>query len=341
MAFELRLTFSGLTALVPNKKASDPKPAQEYLVVMPDLKAGKRLVLKDKQSVSVAPHQALLLVNAQAIRPGTTKDVRLRFRDPQKTSDDKNSELLYELDRELLEIGSGAAQKLEVRSQNLPGEVPEIPDQYHDIKWVPPIDKCHDDGVPLKKNLFDPQTLRPQGALACVVRLDRGKLEVNDVYQGQNEKKQLKPVHYEFRKAVPKPDSVRLRQALAKGFRLRVNVGDDSAQLLLTDHKGNPKKIIVGPYKDCPMVDGVPLIEVKIFNQEMEEVFGFVNPSNIAPFDPNLPPLGDTDFAIFYWLSPVWDTLTIDDLVLPYLASEGGGGSPKPCEPPIFPGTEG
>lgn len=331
MAFELRLTFLGLTALVPNKKVSDTKEAEEWLVVMPDLKAGKRLPLKEKQSVSIAPHQAVLSVNAQAIRPGTTKDVRLRFRDPKKASKDEQSELLFELNREVLKIGSGT-QGLQVLSNNPLDDIPKTPDQRKDLKWVPPIDKCHDEGVPFKSSLIDPVTLRPDGSLACVVRLDRGLLEVNDVYQGNDKL----PVHYEFRKASAKQGDARLRQALAKGFRLGVNVGGDTARLILTDHKGNDRQIVVGP------VAGASLVEVKVFNQEMEAILGFgADSGNTDPVDPELPPLGDTDFAVFYWLSPIWDTLTIDDLVLPYLASGGGGGSPKPCEPPVFPGIEG
>lgn len=353
MALELRLTFSGLTALVPRKEASDPNPAQEWLVVMPALKGGDHLQLpKGGQEFSIAPHQALLMANAQAVRlrenEGTTKPIRLQLRDPKSAPNDEQSDLLFEINREVLEIGSGL-KGLQVKSGTVAKETPNLqaPDQLHDIKWVPPINACLTTGVPLNRNLFDPNSLRPSSSLAGVVRLDRGVLETIGVHEGLNKAKQVAPVPYEFRritsKGAPKGEpevKPPLRQALAKGFRLRVRVQEEEASLILTDHLGNETRLVVGAYKGCPVnEDGEPIVEVKVFNQELEDILGFATAPQTS--DEAKVDTGDTDFVIFYKLSPVWKTPNIKDLVIPYNASNGGGGSNKPCEPPQFPGIGG
>jgi hypothetical protein len=332
MAFELRLTFSGLTALLPRKEAGKKDPATEWLVVMPALRKGELLKLeKGKREFSIAPHQAVLLANARAVREeSTTKLVRLRIRDPRTEPDDKQSDLLFQLDREVVKIATGAPG-LQVRSSAPPAlEIPDVgnPDQLHDIKWVPPIDECNDGGVPFDRSLFDPEKLTPDKRLAAVVLLDRGRLETTDVHRGSKNK----PVPYEFRKTSPE-GPLRFRQALSTEFRLRVRVDGDEARLELTDHGGNKKQLVVKPYLGCPTnEDNEPYVEVKVYNRELEEILGLA-------VDPNLPERGDTDFVIFYRLSPVWNGLSDDDVALPYRKGEGGGGRTKPCEPPIYPGV--
>jgi hypothetical protein len=334
MAFELRLTFSGLTALVPNKKVSDPKPAKEWLVAMPALQEGSPLKL-GKKSFPIVPHQPVVVVNAKAKKQGTTKQERLRFKDTRSSSSDEY--IIFQLDREVLEIDPGTHSEgpgLQVRSNNPTNQaLLQNPDHHrHDIKWVPSINACHNKGVSFKKSLINSVTLRPSATLAGVVRLNQGQLEVNEVFRGNDA---AKPAFYEFRKITSPPGKFRFRQALAKGFRLRVNVAGNTAGLTLKDDSGNPKRLIVGPYDD------VSVVEVKIFNQELEEILGF-GAGPTAHVDPSLVGKGDTDFAIFYALSPIWNTLDANpnDLVLPYLADSGGGGSAKPCEPPVFPGIE-
>jgi hypothetical protein len=112
---------------------------------------------------------------------------------------------------------------------------------------------------------------------------------------------------------------------------------EETASLILTDHLGNETSLVVGAYPGCGVNENnEPLVEVKIFNEELEEILGLGTASKTPD-----PTKGDTDFVIFYKLSPAWATLDISDLVLPYLDSKGGGGSSKPCEPPQYPGMGG
>jgi hypothetical protein len=336
MAFELRLTFSGLTALVPNRKVSDPNPAKEWLVAMPALEKG-RPIKRGNKSFSIPPHQAVMVMNVQAKKAGTTKRERLWFRDAAA----ENS--LFQLNREVLEIDPGThsgGPGLRVRSNNpTDQDLAQNPDHQHDIKWVVPINDCHNNGVPFKSGLINPTTLRPSNSLAGVVRLDQGRLESREVFRGNLA---AQPSFYQFRKISSPPGTFRFRQPLAKGFRLRVSVAGDTAGLTLTDNSGNRKRLVVGPYPGCPVEEGVAIVEVKIFNQELEDIMGF-GPNPNDPVDASLVRQGDTDFVIFYSLSPLWGTFNTNpnDLVLPYLEDEGGGGSAKPCEPPVFPGMEG
>lgn len=332
MAFELRLTFSGLTALVPHKEAVDEHAvATEWLVVMPDLKKGE-IIKKGNREFSIAPHQAALVVNARAVREGdTTKKPRLRFRNPGTEPKDDQSSLLYPLNREVLEVASGNTG-LHVRSTTQVANAPDvnIPDQLHDIKWLPPIDECDDGGVPLDRRFVNPVKPLPTNRLAGVARLDRGVLETADVHRGLGQQ----PVLYEFRKG-SKTGPLRFEQALANTFRLRIPVDGFEASLNLTDRQKNVKVLSVGPYPDCPKnEEGVPYVEVKVVNRELEEILGM-------GVDPNLPQQGDTDFVIFYRLSPVWANLSADDVALPYRKGGGGGGRSKPCEPPTYPGLGG
>jgi hypothetical protein len=151
-------------------------------------------------------------------------------------------------------------------------------------------------------------------------------------------------VPYKFRKITwkktsedPSKDEFRFQQALAQGFHLRVRVQEEKASLILTDHLGNKTRLVVGAYPGCPVNENnEPIVEVKVFNLELEEILGLGG----APKTPDTT-RGDTDFVIFYKLSPAWDKLDIKDLVIPYNASDGGGGSNKPCEPPQYPGIGG
>lgn len=329
MTFELRLTFSGLTPLLPHKNATDNGAAPEWLVVIPALEKGE-LLKKGGRQFSIAPHQAVLMAKARAVREGaTTKKARLRFRHPGTDPKDDQSDLLFPLNREVLEITSGTSG-LRVRSTALVAEAPDIniPDQIHDIKWLPPIDKCADGGVPFDRRFVNPVKPLPTNRLAGVVRLDRGILETTDVHRGL----QNKPVLYEFRRG-SNDGTLRFQQALANSFRLRVRVDGFEARLNLTDRQGNVKVLSVGPYPDCPKnEDGEPFVEVKVFNRELEEILGMA-------VDPNLPEQGDTDFVIFYRLSPVWKSLDANDIALPYRQGGGGGGRTKPCEPSMYPGV--
>ena len=101
MSFELRLSFSGLTALVPRKNVIDSTPASEWLVVMPSLERGATAQKEDRTFV-IQPHQPVLLADSRAVRPGTTRHARLQLTQPGGGP----SDLLYQLDRELVEIGA-------------------------------------------------------------------------------------------------------------------------------------------------------------------------------------------------------------------------------------------
>lgn len=339
MAFELRLTFKGLTALVPRKDASDPSdPSKtpEWLVVMPALQGGDYLS-KGNRNFTIAPHQAVLLANDQAVRTGkTTKPVRLQFRDPSSAPNGAHSDLLFQISREVVEINSGTPG-LQVRSDVKDGaETPELdqPNQLQDIKWVPSIDKCRDAGVPFNRKLLDLKTLRPiDDSLAGVVRLDRGFLETSGIHLGSDDKGNVKAASYEFRQGSSK-GKVRFRQPLAKGFQLRLEVPDETASLTFRDKLGNETFVVVGAYAGCPVNEkNELLVEVRVFNLELEEILGLGAPPKVPR-----PELGDEDFVIFYKLSSAWEDLTAKDLVLPYLADKEGGGSAKLCEPPQYPG---
>ncbi|MEA2560538.1 MAG: hypothetical protein QOH06_2042 [Acidobacteriota bacterium] len=327
MSFELRLSFSGLTALVPRKDVDDPTPADEWLVVMPALERGATIQKADRR-FSIPPHQAVLMADSRAVRPNSTKDARLQLTQPVGGQ----SDLLFQLDREILEIDSGAAPAFAVRSNGLLGELPNVgnPDELHDIKWVPAIDRCAVGGVPLHRDLLDQDTLRPSNSLAGVVRLDRGTLETTDVHRDVNNH----PVPYEFRRSSNAGD-ILFQQALARSFRLRVPVEQEQTMLTLTDSNGDRKQLVVGTYDGCPTNEsGERVIEVRVFNRELEQILGFGVP-------PGSPTQGDTDFVIFYRLSPVWNAMGPDDVALPYRGGTGGGGSARPCEPPVYPGFGG
>jgi hypothetical protein len=357
MSFELRLTFWGLTALLPWKKAGEPdKPNQEYLVVMPSLEKGETLekgkTLEEKRHFAIRPHQAVLVTKARAVQPSSTKKARLRiwsskqdgkqdeqdlsFQLNQKDLPEDESELLFQLDREILKIDSGNPG-LKLRSSGTTKEVPDVknPDELHDIRWVPPIDECAKGSVPFNKSYVDPDNLRPDERVAGVVLLDRGRLETTDVHRKLNGD----PVPYEFRKRPANgadPDPEPHRQALATGFRLRVTVDKETASLVLKDHKGNPKHLVVGPYTDCPKnEDGEPIVEVKVFNREMDQILGLGVAFDLPAGEEDP---GDTDFVIFYRLSSKWDSIGPNDVALPFRKGNGGGGDRRPCEPPTYPG---
>lgn len=316
MSIELHLTFVGLTALVPRKDKSDPNEAREWLVVIPSLATGETLTKGDR-TFTIQPHQAVLMANALAVRNSTTKRARLRIED----SENGRSDALFQLEHEALTIDSGTPGLL--RSNGATGTVPLQPHELHDMKWVPPIHVSFD------RSLLDPVTLQPEDALAGVVLLDRGTLETVDVHRklGTNE-----PVSFQFRRGDGTPV---WEQALANGFRLRVPVDQDEATLVLTDENGDPKRLVVGVYEGCPRNgQNVPIVEVQVFNRELEHILGFGAP-DLAEVEADL---ADTDFALFYSLSPEWGGLSANDLVLPYNTQGGGGADRKPCEPPTFSG---
>ena len=320
MAFELRLTFSGLTGLVPNKDIGDSKPAEEWLVVLPALRNGHYLE-KGNRKFSIAPHQPVLVVDERAVRPAKSeeeKKPRLRFGDLRNGA--KGDRLLFELDRELVEIQSGV-KGLQVNEANLAKKAaPQSPDELHDIKWVPPIDECVTGGLPFDRKLLGEDD-RPTDRLAGVVRLDRGLLEVTDVHRDTKKK----PALYDFQG--PADKKPRFTQAIATSFRLRVPVDDDQAVLVFTDVDGEEKRLVVGPYEEKP-------VEIEVFNLELEKILRLAGGAT----DAGTTEMGDTDFAIFYELSPRWKDLIPNELALPYLVKPGGGGSGRPCEPPKFAG---
>lgn len=326
MSIELRLTFSGLTALVPRKKADSSATAGEWLVVMPSLEGGETIE-KGNRRFSIPPHQAVLLADARAVKPGSTKERFLELARP----GDAHSRLLYRLDREVLEIASGKPG-FSVRSGNFNKTLPDISiaGELHDIRWVPPLDECAQGPIPFDKGLLNQETLRPSDRLAGVVRLDRGVLETTDVHRDDDQK----PLPFEFRKA---SGTLLHQQALAKTFRLRVPVEQDEARLILTDSKGNESSLVVGGYKDCPTNEkGEQCVEVEVFNRELERVMGFEIPPNLAA---EAEKHGDTDFVIFYRLSSMWEKLDADDVALPRRGGPGGGGgASRPCEPPQYTG---
>ena len=328
MSIELRLTFSGLTALVPRKNANNPDPAEEWLVVMPSLEGGETIE-KGNRRFSIPPHQAVLLVDARAVKPGSTKERLLELSRP----GDAHSRLLYRLNREVLEIASGKPG-FSVRSSGFTKELPEvsIADELHDIRWVPPLDECAQGPIPLDRSLLNLETLRPSNRLAGVVRLDRGVLETTDVHRDDDKK----PLPFEFRKGSATGEVLH-RQALAKTFRLRVPVEQDQARLILTDSNGNESSLVVGRYETCPTNEkGEPYVEVEVFNRELERVMGFEIPPNLAA---EAEKHGDTDFVIFYCLSPKWEKLEAGDVALPHRGGPGGGGgASRPCEPPQYTG---
>ena len=339
MAFELRLTFFGLTGLVPNKKAGTPGDPKEWLVVLPALPKGEVLDFEDHQlsgpdtdpKISIAPHQAALVVNAQAVKGTPTKKARLQFRDPNKATD-AESDLLFLLNREAVEIEvSTSPDPFEARSDALVGDpiVPaqNDPTQLHNLKWLPQIDRGFPDlqgGVPFNRKLFDPDTLIPTSSrLAAVVRLNQGTLETSEVYRNAEDNL---PVSYEFRRL--SGEKV-FEQALASSFRLRVKVQDETAKLVLTNPNiPDPQHLVVGPYSGSEEKD---VVEIKVYNRELEEILGFGD--NFLR-EEEVP---DHDFLIFYELSSVWSTLKAADLVAPQ-GGKGGGGRSKPCEPPAYAG---
>lgn len=326
MSIELQLTFSGLTALVPRKEANSSATAEEWLVVMPSLGGGE-ILEKGNRRFSIPPHQAVFLADARAVRPASTKERFLELTRP----GDAHSHFLYRLNREVLEISSGTAG-FSVRSGNFDKTLPDvdIADELHDIRWVPPLDKCAQGPVPFDKSLLNLETLRPSQRLAGVVRLDRGVLETTDVHRDDD----AQALPFEFPKVNGGPPH---QQALAKTFRLRVPVDQDEARLILTDSHGNESTLIVGGYTDCPTNEkGEQRVEVEIFNRELERVMGFEVPPNLAA---EADDHGDTDFVIFYCLSPMWAKLDDDDVALPRRGGPGGGGgASRPCEPPQYTG---
>ncbi|MFL6199712.1 MAG: hypothetical protein ACJ76J_11075, partial [Thermoanaerobaculia bacterium] len=288
---------------------------------------GGEVVEKGDRRFTIPPHQAVLVVDARAVR-GSTKEHRLEVTRP----GDAHSHRLFQLDREVLEIGSGEPG-FSVRSNGFTGPLPNIsvPDELHDIRWVPPLDKCAQGPIPFDEHLLDLDTLRPLNRLAAVVRLDRGRLETTDVHRDDHDQ----PLPFEFQSS-----SGIHRQALARTFRLRVPVEQDEATLILTDADGNDRSLVVGRHEGClPNEEGEPVVELEVFNRELERVLGLEMPPNLLL---QAAQQEDTDFVIFYRLSPRWNALSPDDMALPRRGGPGGGGgSARPCEPPQYTGFGG
>jgi hypothetical protein len=210
--------------------------------MMPALKGGDILQLPTEgpngRSFPIAPHQAMLRVNEQAVKVGTTKPTFLRrFPSPQ----DNSSYLFFSLDQELLEVDSGVPG-LQLAPASQAADFPnlQVPDQVHDLKWVPPMDECLNIPVRFNKQLLNPQTLLPSRSLAGIVKLDRGLLETRDVHKGTDHESNTVPVPYKFRKI--NDGTLRFRRALADGFHARNIMVEGNATLSLKDHQGNQKK---------------------------------------------------------------------------------------------------
>lgn len=295
MSWTLKLDFLGLTGLVPLEDG-------RWLVAFPNLRRGS---IPGELPHDVVSHQALVAVSPDHVHPTST------VTPPRLTawSESEGRRNIYELNRHHLRLSGAGDAVTEIRDGG-----------DNDLSWVPSLKEMHPKAGSFDGSLLTDwfgELVAPSSKLAATVLLDRGRL---------GSRRRLREDGgvslYEFRHSKDHEPVLEEARPMADGFRLSLDVEDDTAALVFGNSDGDENELVLYP-------NGQAEVTVDLHNEELEDVLGFDT-------DPIAPNLGDIDFAVFYSLCADWPELKSGELPIPFRRSTGGGGKNRPCRSPKF-----